>query len=186
MDTVGNFYVNLVLKADASHVLDALRSLRRTALVAAVPEQLAVVVDRQCEHQDLAQLETLAVTLSRRLECPVVSCVNHDDDALILALHRGGVLELQWGWRAWWAPQNVPRGSPERFVAAVRGALGTVPRPMVRHGVRGWLWTRFVAVAAHQQLAARTGLPPESVGAGYDYVQRGDVALRPGIRFVPA
>ncbi len=183
---MGNFYTNVTVKAEPTAVAEILRAHRRDAFVAAAPGGMTVVVDREADTQDIDTLASLALTLAAKLSAPALAVLNHDDDALLLALYDPTGLVMEHGWSNG-PPFDVPRTDRSAFVEQVRARFGTGRRAPVRHapvpggfrellaGLLGLAFGRFFAIDRHKRLVEETGLPDVCIGAGYNYVARGDV-----------
>ena len=159
---MGNFYTNItVLGRDGALVASRLRSLAREAFVADVGGS-CVVYDRECDEQRTETLGALAARLSRELGARSFAVLNHDDDALWFQLYdRSGLIA-----------EYSSRGGARTKVKALCRALG---RP--REVLAMWMLLKrpFVfEVSRHRLLARRLELPEASVGAGFEYVRRGE------------
>jgi hypothetical protein len=183
---MGNFYTNIVIGGRLDEVVAALRSHGRDAYIGEFPENMVVVCDRKCDRQDLDELASLARTLSFDTGGPALAVLNHDDDFLLLGLYNGNGLVAEYGWSK--IPQwGIPRTDRTAFVKRVRKAFGTRPRdhapqyPRVPGILRTlslwiltWIGARWFAIEVHGRLAAEMGMPKASVGAGFEYVARGE------------
>lgn len=187
---MGNWYTNIAVKhPNAAEVLHTLGQLGRHAIVHPAQNRWLTVFDEECDKFDLDLLESLALTLSNEHGCLALPCFNADDDLLWLALYENGrrvsryassvrefedanefppIADFASGLcRAWDRPEQVN---------AVRGVLG---RP---HGPLGLLRLVHLNIAyvaeiqRHVDLAKIVGLPAASVGLGYTYVARGELA----------
>ena len=150
-------------------------------------EGMSVVVDRECDDQDLDVLASLALTLSAVLSTSTLACLNHDDDALIMGpYHVGGLLQ-EYGWTNS-STFEVPKSDRSTFVGAVKERFGTTARPRSRGAVfpqPGFgralalrvlmrIGSRTMAIGIHEDLIADMGLPTVCAGAGFRYVARGE------------
>jgi hypothetical protein len=171
---MGNFYANVVARAERAEIMPLLSALRRSAFVGFF-DGFAVVCDEECEKQDLDDLASLAATISARLSRGTVAVLNHDDDVLLFGLYLEGQLASEWG-RSKMAGVPAPATSRQDFVKRVRQVMGTAS---VRRESPGGLLTRAIRrlfmVAEHELIAAELGLPAATVGSGFRYVERGDV-----------
>jgi hypothetical protein len=88
---MGNFYVNYTLRgvgqSDVAKVL-----VGRRARVTPVHKDCVVVFDEASESQDRQEITQLAAKLSKKLSCPVLIVLNHDDDILWYRLYVKGNL----------------------------------------------------------------------------------------------
>jgi hypothetical protein len=155
--------------------------------------RMAVVYDQECDKFDLDTLESLALTLSSRLQCTAMPCFNADDDVLWFAMYEGGRRTSRYAstLREFEDRTELPS---VRYFAADIGRIFEKParvgqvRCILRRG-RGFLGlpmfvkTRLAYVfeiQRHQDLATLLGLPLTSIGLGYQYVERSELA--PGMR----
>jgi hypothetical protein len=185
---MGNFYTNIVIGGRLDEVVAALRSYSRDAYIGEFPENMIVVCDSKCDHQDLDELASLARTLSFETGGPALAVLNHDDEFLLFGLYNGDGLVAEYGWSK--IPQwGVPRTNRRAFVTRVREAFATKPRhyspqfPRVPGILRtlslwilAWIGARWFAIGVHGRLAAEMGMPEASVGAGFEYVARGEIS----------
>ena len=184
--TVGNFYTNVTIKAEFDSVVSVLRSRRRRAY-AASSHGMVVVVDREADTQDVDVLASLALTLSAALSAPALAVLNHDDDVLLFGLYDNGALVMEYGWTKG-RSNEVPPTQRSTFITEVLRRFGTSPRTAtpspeipgigivarILLRVLGVIGSRFMGIAVHQRFVEDTGLPDESIGAGFNYVDRGD------------
>ncbi|HMD61776.1 MAG TPA: hypothetical protein VKG78_10105 [Opitutaceae bacterium] len=162
---MGNFYTNFTILGVASEdVLDAARLLRRTAYVVQAPTGDSVMFDSACETQDVYEMERLGLALSGRLGAPVVACLNHDDDHLLLWVFRD---EMKVAFYesctdapvfSWW-------------LTRARGGVAAYPLVV---GVLGWPFVVFQFLR-HKALACLLSLPNSAVGFGYKYLSNGEI-----------
>lgn len=88
---MGHFYTNFAVRhASPSQVADVLRSLGRSAFFSPVLDGTTLVYDAATEDQQESEITELGVKLSSELNCPVLACLNHDDDILAYWLFRAG------------------------------------------------------------------------------------------------
>ena len=184
---MGNFYTNVTVKAQPAAVAEVLRARRRDAFIATAPGGMTVVVDREADTQDVDTLASLARTLAAKLSAPALAVLNHDDDALLLALYDANGLVMEHGWSTGPAFE-VPQTDRAAFIALVRERFATQPRPpSPRRALPGggrylllrilnFLFGRFFAIDRHQRIVEEAGLPDLCIGAGYHYVAQGDAA----------
>jgi len=186
---MGNWYTNICVKgAEQAKVVAALDELGRRAYVTPDMGGWIIVYDQESDKFDLNELESLALTLSTRLQCPALASFNADDDVLWLGIYEGGKLTTRYAS----AKKQFEDGGefPQILeVAEVLCRLFEVPeknqevrkilcRP---HGILGLLSMLFkvriayiVEVLRHGDLAEALGMPIASVGLGYEYINRGE------------
>lgn len=162
---MGNFYTNFtVLGADCDETLAVLKELRRRAYVVQGASGIVIVYDEDSDEQDVREIEQLGALMSARLEAPVVACLNHDDDHLLL----------------WLFEDEKKTASYESCLDApvfawslsrVRGGLFAYPLIL---GVLGWPIVLFQFLR-HKALVSLLSLPTFAVGYGYTYLARGEV-----------
>jgi hypothetical protein len=164
---VGNFYTNFtILGADCDETLAVLKDLRRRAYVVQGSPGIAIVYDEDSDEQDVREIERFGALISARLEAPVLACLNHDDDHLLLWLFEG---EGKAGSYESWLDAPAFAWSLSR----VRGGVLAFPLIMV---VLGWPVVLFQFLR-HKALANLLSLPTIAVGYGYTYLARGEVPV---------
>jgi hypothetical protein len=192
---MGNFYTNVLTRGvPEAELLAALRALGRTAYVLLCPPDFAIICDREADTQRDGVIDSLALTLATRTRSPALAALNHDDDCLVLWLFLPGGTLTQFGWKTVGSAWDIPAGSRKQMVERVRQAFGTEPRkrPRLADAVPALpFWRRLVlgvvlrlgqgafAVAEHQRIATDAGLPELVAGAGYRYVDKGELESHP-------
>jgi hypothetical protein len=186
---MGNWYTNICVKGAAqAKVVATLDELGRRAYVTPDMGGWIIVYDQESDKFDLNELESLALTLSARLQCAALASFNADDDVLWLGLYEGGRLATRYSS----AKEQFEDGGefpqiPEvaEVLCRIFGAPGKkqevsniLRRP---HGLLGLLSSLFnvrlayiVEVLRHGDLAETVGIPIASVGLGYEYINRGE------------
>ena len=186
---MGNWYTNICVKgAEQAKVVAALDELGRRAYVTPDMGGWIIVYDQESDKFDLNELESLALTLSTRLQCTALASFNADDDVLWLGIYEGGKLTTRY------ASQKSQFEDGGEFplvpeVAEVLCRIFEVPeknqqvRKILRrpHGILGLLSLLLkvriayvVEVLRHGDLAETLGIPMASVGLGYEYINRGE------------
>ena len=186
---MGNWYTNICVKgAEQAKVVAALDELGRRAYVTPDMGGWIIVYDQESDKFDLNELESLALTLSTRLQCTALASFNADDDVLWLGIYEGGKLTTRY------ASQKNQFEDGGEFplvpeVAEVLCRIFGVPeknqqvRKILRrpHGILGLLSLLLkvriayvVEVLRHGDLAETLGIPMASVGLGYEYINRGE------------
>jgi len=186
---MGNWYTNVCLKgAKQAKVVAALDDLGRRAYVTPDIGGWIIVYDQESDKFDLNELESLALTLSTRLQCTALASFNADDDVLWLGIYENGKLTTRYASQK----KQFEDGGEFPSVSEVAGVLcrvfevpeknqqvGKILRRS--HGVLGLLSILFktriayvVEVLRHGDLAEALGIPIASVGLGYEYINRGE------------
>ena len=188
---MGNWYTNIAMKGvDAVQVLQSLRRLGRRAMVNPEQSGWVTVFDEECDQFDLDVLESLALTLSTELHCSALPSFNADDDILWLGIYENGRRTSRY---ASDQSQFEDAGEfpPVREFAAdlcrvfeQADRIREVHTVLARgHGALGIL--RMAKLPApylfeidrHMDLGKLLSLPSASVGLGFAYVNRGELAL---------
>jgi hypothetical protein len=164
---MGNFYTNFaILGTDEEKVVAFFKQKHRRAYIVPDSNWITIAYDRDCEEQDLEEIEQLGQDLSENLESVVLSSLNHDDDHLLLRLFVKGTCV----------------GTYNSFIDAPKMSF-----KLAKH-FHQWsaLPSAFFILAApwllfqvwrHYLLAKSLGLPLWSVGAGYEYISKGAVPM---------
>lgn len=164
---MGSFYTQVLVRgADQERCAEVMRTLRRASYILPARNGITVVCDRQAENQDLELLDSVAATLSARLQADTTAMLNHDDDWLVFRHFHAGAFAggLQVGHMPW-----SLRGSVTRMRAALN------PRAPALRVYLALLKPHVFQVRRHAELIAALGLPPASLGVGYDYIAKNDV-----------
>jgi hypothetical protein len=183
---MGNFYANISLDTtDIDAVAGAIARLDRQAYVAR-DARATYVFDERCDEQDLDELERLATALSKDLGCVALAACNHDDDALVILLAKGGALIDRYDSTPGFddTPGPPSGGDAARLCAAFgvpdqRRAVGALLRRS--HEQIAMEVDRHVALCRLFGLSARMSV------LGYRYVDRGELvesAELPTLRLV--
>ena len=164
---MGNFYTNFtVFGASSEEVLAVTRELRRTAYVMQSVAGASVLFDSVSDEQDVDEIERLGALLSGRLGSPVLACLNHDDDHLLLWVFRE---EKKEGF--YQSCIDAPRFA--WALARIRGGMLSYPFIVA---VLGWPIVLF-AHLRHSALASLLSLPKIAVGYGYNSLSRGEIPI---------
>jgi len=186
---MGNWYTNVCLKdVDQVTVVATLDELGRRAYVTPDIGGWIIVYDQESDKFDLNELESLALTLSTRLQCTALASFNADDGVLWLGIFENGKLSTRYASEK----KQFEDGGEFPLVPEVAEVLCRVfeapeknqqVRKILRrpHGILGLLSTFFkvriayvVEVLRHGDLAETLGIPLASVGLGYEYINRGE------------
>jgi hypothetical protein len=164
---MGSFYTQVLVRGvDAQRCADVMRALTRASYVLPPRSGVTVVCDRESENQDMQLLDSVAATLSARLQADATAVLNHDDDWLVFRHFRAG--KFTGGLQVGRAPWTL-RGSPARLRDAVNPRAPSLPLYLAL------LKPRVFQVKRHAELIHVLGLPQGSLGVGYDYIARNDV-----------
>ena len=187
---MGNWYTNINLKnVDPLDVVEQLRALGRRGIVTPAQNGWVTAYDEECDKFDLDVLESLTLTLTTTLGCIGVPCFNVDDDVLWLAVYDRGKMTSRYASAKQMFEDANEFPIVEEFAADLCRVferperVQSVRRILGRgHGMLGLL--RFlklslayvVEIERHADLKHAVDLPPASVGLGYTYVGRGELA----------
>ena len=147
------------------------------------------VYDQECDRFDLDVLESLALTLSTRLNCTALASFNADDDVFWLGVYENGNRTARYASaRAFFEDGDDFPKLDEVAVLFSRifdkpGASAAVHRILRRrHGAWGLIaiilripFAYLFEISRHQDLQKVLQLPVGSVGLGYKYVDRGEL-----------
>jgi hypothetical protein len=165
---MGSFYTNVtVLSTDRDAVAIYLRESHRRAFVSPAAGHAIVIFDRECEEQDIQQLQKLAQGLTEHMACTALAALVHDDDVLWLALYEHGRLS---------ATYDSSGGTPThawRISRALNARARVVPVWLTLAAPR--LLFLLSETIRHAVLARLLHLPSHSVGFGFIYISRGEM-----------
>jgi hypothetical protein len=126
--------------------------------------------DEGTEGQDQAEIVGLGTALSGDLDCPVLACLNHDDDVLRYWLFRGGALIDEYdSWPGCFTDGgDEPFGGSAELLAEAFGVEAVAE-------IRSVLHERPFAFAfqRHKALAGALGINPGFATLGYVEIGRG-------------
>ena len=178
---MGSFYTNITLRTDHHDaVVEALHDLHRDAFVSPLDKGCVVVFDRKCEDQDVDTLKQLGGALSTRLKCPALAILVHDDDILVYELYDGGKLLDEYNSSPRYfdsGPGEEPEGGDASALGKAFGVANTsgieeiLQTPRAGGGDEGYVFE----YERHEALVEALGIPAIAVGAGYNYIEEGDV-----------
>jgi hypothetical protein len=178
--SMGNFYTNIVLKGvSQSRAQKVLQKRSRPAFISPTHGDVTVVYDEQCDTQDQDEIRRLTSDLSRELDCPAWSVVNHDDDILWYVLYSGGELVDEYDSTPGYfdpkaEPSNPAGGNAERLAATMGHAeSATVVEAVLRKSTFDPDGYAF-ALNRHEDLSKALGIPFPLVCLGYRYIADGD------------
>ena len=187
---MGNWYTNISLAGvRQAEILGVLEELGRRAYVTPAISNWCTVYDQECDRFDLDVLESLALTLSTRLNCTALASFNADDDVLWLGIYENGNRTARYAsTRAFFEDGgDFPRLSEvaEHFCRIFDRPRDSaaVHRILRRHhGALGLLalivripFAYLFEISRHQDLQRVLNFPPATVGLGYKYVDRGEM-----------
>jgi len=179
---MGSFYTNITARTgDLDRVATAVREVRRTALIAPPAGGAVVVFDQASEGQDVEVLKALAAHLSRACACSTIAVMNHDDDVLIYFLYDRGALKDEYNSAPGYfdpdgAADDPPSGGDVKRLLSVLGGQGSAAAlDRILHTSAGDDDAFAFATDRHRELAVALGLPEFAAGAGYDYLEAGEI-----------
>ena len=175
---MGNFYTNYTLRGPSpEEIVAALAG--RSAIVTPAQDGCVVVFDEESDEQDTGVISLLASRLSRELRCPVLAILNHDDDIFWYQLYLSGELADQYdsspGYFDAESEPSPPAGGDARKLCSAFG-VNTIAEveSVLRKSTFDEDGYTF-AVERHEDLARALGIPLFGVGAGFDYVSKGEL-----------
>ena len=159
---MGNFYTNVCVKnVSVEAATEAIRGLRLDAFIHPAGSDV-VVYERRSDQQDTEVLGAVAERLSKDLKAVALAVLNHDDDILWFQLYSDGDLVSEY----------ANRGGPRTDIRAMVSALNPSAS-----GFQVWIALNrpfLFQVWRHERLARLLGLPPSSVGSGFNHLQVGE------------
>jgi len=178
---MGNFYTNVVTTdGDLDAIAALLEHGARRAYVAATG-RVTVMYDAASDEQDLADLEKLAITISRERRCSALAVCNHDDDVLWYVLVDGGtVTDLYNSWPEYFEEGGaMPEGGDAERLCAAFGVDGKADE--VEQVLHASHEDFVMEVDRHVRLMELLELPAEILVLGYRYVSRGELPDAPNV-----
>ena len=146
--------------------------------------------DQECDRFDLDVLESLALTLSLRLNCTALATFNADDDILWLGIYQNGDRTARYASTRAFFEDGGDFPEPGEVAALLcrifdKSLASAAVRRILRRphsGAAGLLaiivripFAYLFEIARHQDLQKALELPTGSVGGGYRYVDRGEL-----------
>ena len=164
---MGNFYTNFaILGTDKEKVVAFFKQRKRRAYIAPDSNGIIIAYDRDCEDQDLEEIEQLGRGLSENTESVVLSSLNHDDDYLLLRLFVKG--ECVGTYNSFFNASKMSFNLAKHF-----HRWSSLPSVFLILAVPWFLFQ----VWRHSLLVKSMGLPLWSVGAGYEYISNGEIPM---------
>jgi hypothetical protein len=187
---MGNWYTNISLEGvSQAEILHALEELGRRAYVTPAISNWCTLYDQECDRFDLDVLESLALTLSMRLNCTALASFNADDDILWLGIYKGGDRTARYASTRAFFEDGTDFPEPSEVAPLLcrifdkPQASAAVQRILRRpHSGAGLLaiilripFAYLFEISRHQDLQKVLELPTGSVGLGYKDVDRGEM-----------
>ena len=163
---MGNFYTQLwIADSDAGTCVDFMKTLGRRSVVGPSHRHLTPIFDAQCEKQDPAELDSLALTASARLGSWAIGVLNHDDDLFLARIFYQGEER-----------KHISAGLMGRFDTSGARDLCSAFRPQTATFMvaLALIRPRLFQIGRHGRLAKLLHLPKWSVGAGYRHITKGE------------
>jgi len=176
---MGNFYTNITLRSrDTDRIVTALAESGHTAFVTLPHGAFSVVYDRASEDQEPGVIDEMAKRLSARLDCAALAVVNHDDDLLLIMLYERGKLVDEYASAPGYfdGAERPPEGGDAKRLCRALAGGGKVGQVEALLRVPAGSEDGFVfEVERHQALVEALGLPMSAVGAGFTYIDAGEL-----------
>jgi hypothetical protein len=175
---MGNFYTNYTLRGPSQQAV-AKALTGRSAIVTPAQDGCVVVFDELSDEQDTAIIAKLAARLSREFGCPLLAVLNHDDDIFWYQLYLKGELADEYdsspGYFDASAKPSAPAGGDAQKLGAAFGAGDVAEIENVLRTSSFDEGGYIFALERHTDLARLLGIPSFGVGAGFQYVTRGEL-----------
>ncbi len=172
---MGNFYVNFTVKRDdPERVAAALKGAACRAFITPPSNGYVMVCEEQSDTQDEVAIKQVGALLSRTADAPVLAVLNHDDDILCYwLLEHGQVSDSYNSCPDYFGESDEEESDSGGDAKRLCEALSV---PSAAAAVDEILRSDEYAFAIdrHSALAAGLGLPPFSVGLGYQYLANGE------------
>jgi hypothetical protein len=187
---MGNWYTNISLQGvSQAEILQVLEELGRRAYVTPAILNWCTLYDQDCDRFDLDVLESLALTLSMRLNCTALASFNADDDVLWLGIYKSGHRTARYASTRAFFEDGADFPEPSEVAALLcrifdkPQASAVVQRILRRpHSGLGLLaiilripFAYLFEISRHQALQKALDFPNASVGGGYKYLDRGEL-----------
>ena len=174
---MGNFYTNFTFKGPTQEeVVKALAG--RTAYVTPEREGCVMVFDSEAEEQDQEVIAKMAKAGSMMFKCPVLAVLNHDDDIFWYQLYVQGKLVDQYDSTPGYFDgdgDSGPEGGDAKKLCSAFGSQNVAEvEKILRKSAEdddGYVF----AVERHAALVEALGIPAWGVGAGYEYLEGGEL-----------
>jgi hypothetical protein len=172
---MGNFYVNFSVKRDdPERVAAALKGAGCRAFITPPTDGYVVVYEEQSDAQDEVAIARVGALLSRAADAPVLAVLNHDDDILCYwLLEQGQVSDSYNSCPDYFGESDEEEsdsgGDAKRLCEALSVPTATAAVDEVLRSA-----DYVFAIDRHTALAEGLGLPPCSVGLGYQYLENGE------------
>jgi len=177
---MGLFYSNFTLRGPTQlHLVEVLRSLKRTAFVSPAFNGCITLYDRESEEQNFDIIEGLGRQLTRTLNCAALAAVLHDDDVLYYWLFRDGTICHDYNSSpAYFDPNSEPKpptGGNSLELCAAFGCPTTEPEvhQILNLDLLSEQATIPCELERHAALVRVLGLPPCSAGVGFGTIEGG-------------
>ena len=134
--------------AERDALITHMRAQGRRCFVSPTSRGFTTVYDRECEQQDVRDLEALALDLSSRFHCAAFAVLNHHDDILWMGLARDGE------WLSTYHSDKASSGSAWQFASQFE-VLGLLPLLWL---LMRWPFVLF-EIWRHMAIASTLGIP---------------------------
>ena len=164
---MGNFYTQLwVTDSSTEACAELMKSLGRRSVIGPSHRHLTPIFDSASDQQDLREIDSLALTASKETGKWAIGILNHDDDQLLLRIFHNGEER-----------QHMAAGFFGCLDTAGSRDLCSAFRPKASELLvtLALIRPRIFQIGRHARLARILDIPEWSVGAGYRYIQRGEL-----------
>lgn len=175
---MGNFYTNFSIRStDQAGIARLLQDAGRSAFVLPAQGDFVIVCESETDMQDDIAIVELGSALSDVTHVPVIGVLNHDDDVLCYWLFEGGVLTEQYNSDPDYFGEDEDGLSTEGLTSSGDRLCATLGHPEAHSTVAGVLTSDgyTFAIERHRDLIMAVGLPPASAGAGFNYIDNGEI-----------
>ncbi|HMT94157.1 hypothetical protein [uncultured Thiothrix sp.] len=163
---MGSFYTQiLVRESNEARCAEVMHTFRRSSVIIPAHKGITVVCDKLSEDQSFDTLDSVAMTLSHKLNTPTVALLNNDDDWL--------------GFRFFDKGEFVGSLLIGHTIFSLNGSINMLKRFINPNASTIKLYLVFIKpylfqFRRHRDIAQILDLPARSVGMGYKYITTDD------------
>jgi hypothetical protein len=174
---VGNFYTNFsILTEDQGRVVQALSDAEMVGYVFPPQAGFVVVCEDETDMQDEDAIGHVGAHLSAALGTPALCVLNHDDDILCYWLFEDGAVTESYNSAPEYFGDDAESDPMLLAVTAARlcAVLGKADAQSAVEAILSNDGYTF-AIDRHTALVGALGLPEGSIGAGFNYIENGEI-----------